>query len=280
MDRRWKGGIESAPHCPRCDSPNTKFCYYNNYSLTQPRYFCKSCRRYWTKGGSLRNVPVGGGCRKNRRSKPSKVTGNSNPSNRSSESANSGEELMENWPDFSEIPANSEPENSGASIDLAMVYARFLRPTDTTGNSSSSDSMLQVPDLVSETPILDPELDIALDHGKMFRHGNSMDQGILGTQLIGGFDEMKIRDISNSSSSCEYNHGFISGFNDILWPNYSNNNNVGPLISSTNCNWQEQWQQQGPLLDGKEEMGLGGLSPNLMVGNWNSDLATHSFANP
>uniref|UniRef100_J3MYG1 Dof zinc finger protein n=1 Tax=Oryza brachyantha TaxID=4533 RepID=J3MYG1_ORYBR len=29
-----------------------------------PRHFCKSCRRYWTKGGSLRNVPVGGGSRK------------------------------------------------------------------------------------------------------------------------------------------------------------------------------------------------------------------------
>ncbi|KAL5055103.1 hypothetical protein RYX36_035785, partial [Vicia faba] len=45
--------------CPRCDSPNTKFCYYNNYSLTQPRHFCKTCRRYWTKGGALRNVPIG-----------------------------------------------------------------------------------------------------------------------------------------------------------------------------------------------------------------------------
>ncbi|KAL8525527.1 hypothetical protein ACS0TY_014954 [Phlomoides rotata] len=55
---------EQALKCPRCDSTNTKFCYYNNYSLSQPRYFCKSCRRYWTKGGTLRNVPVGGGCRK------------------------------------------------------------------------------------------------------------------------------------------------------------------------------------------------------------------------
>ncbi|KAH0697515.1 hypothetical protein KY290_015387 [Solanum tuberosum] len=45
--------------CPRCDSPNTKFCYYNNYNLTQPRHFCKTCRRYWTKGGALRNVPIG-----------------------------------------------------------------------------------------------------------------------------------------------------------------------------------------------------------------------------
>ncbi|CAA2988821.1 dof zinc finger -like [Olea europaea subsp. europaea] len=50
--------------CPRCDSTNTKFCYYNNYNLSQPRHFCKSCRRYWTRGGSLRNVPVGGGTRK------------------------------------------------------------------------------------------------------------------------------------------------------------------------------------------------------------------------
>lgn len=54
--------------CPRCDSSNTKFCYYNNYNLTQPRHFCKTCRRYWTKGGALRNVPIGGGCRKNKSS--------------------------------------------------------------------------------------------------------------------------------------------------------------------------------------------------------------------
>ncbi|KAL6979283.1 hypothetical protein U1Q18_020948 [Sarracenia purpurea var. burkii] len=72
---------EEALKCPRCDSTNTKFCYYNNYSLSQPRYFCKSCRRYWTKGGTLRNVPVGGGCRKGKsRSSPpsssSKITSN------------------------------------------------------------------------------------------------------------------------------------------------------------------------------------------------------------
>ncbi|KAF5811900.1 putative transcription factor C2C2-Dof family [Helianthus annuus] len=54
--------------CPRCDSTNTKFCYYNNYNKTQPRHFCKACKRHWTKGGTLRNVPVGGG-RKNKRIK-------------------------------------------------------------------------------------------------------------------------------------------------------------------------------------------------------------------
>ncbi|KAJ0246934.1 Dof zinc finger protein [Hirschfeldia incana] len=61
---------EASLKCPRCDSTNTKFCYFNNYNLTQPRHFCKTCRRYWTCGGALRNVPVGGGFRKNKRSKP------------------------------------------------------------------------------------------------------------------------------------------------------------------------------------------------------------------
>lgn len=63
---------EAALKCPRCESTNTKFCYFNNYSLSQPRHFCKTCRRYWTRGGALRNVPVGGGCRRNKRSKGSR----------------------------------------------------------------------------------------------------------------------------------------------------------------------------------------------------------------
>ncbi|KAF2321910.1 hypothetical protein GH714_004427 [Hevea brasiliensis] len=60
---------ELALKCPRCESTNTKFCYFNNYSLSQPRHFCKTCRRYWTRGGALRNVPVGGGCRRTRKAK-------------------------------------------------------------------------------------------------------------------------------------------------------------------------------------------------------------------
>nr|QPM65713.1 Dof transcription factor [Betula platyphylla]QYF06656.1 Dof [Betula platyphylla] len=88
LERKPRPQPEQALKCPRCDSTNTKFCYYNNYSLSQPRYFCKSCRRYWTKGGTLRNVPVGGGCRKNKRSSSSTsskrtqdqpLTPNSNP---------------------------------------------------------------------------------------------------------------------------------------------------------------------------------------------------------
>lgn len=60
--------------CPRCESLNTKFCYYNNYNLSQPRYFCKNCRRYWTHGGTLRNVPVGGSSRKAKRGRVSPIS--------------------------------------------------------------------------------------------------------------------------------------------------------------------------------------------------------------
>ncbi|OIV90088.1 hypothetical protein TanjilG_01542 [Lupinus angustifolius] len=53
-------------HCPRCNSLETKFCYFNNYNVNQPRHFCKNCQRYWTAGGTMRNVPVGAGRRKNK----------------------------------------------------------------------------------------------------------------------------------------------------------------------------------------------------------------------
>ncbi|KAL6849975.1 hypothetical protein ACP4OV_020602 [Aristida adscensionis] len=52
--------------CARCNSMETKFCYYNNYNVNQPRHFCRNCQRYWTAGGTMRNVPVGAGRRKNK----------------------------------------------------------------------------------------------------------------------------------------------------------------------------------------------------------------------
>lgn len=54
--------------CPRCNSMETKFCYFNNYNASQPRHFCKNCQRYWTAGGTMRNVPVGAGRRKHKNS--------------------------------------------------------------------------------------------------------------------------------------------------------------------------------------------------------------------
>uniref|UniRef100_A0A6N2L1S1 Dof zinc finger protein n=1 Tax=Salix viminalis TaxID=40686 RepID=A0A6N2L1S1_SALVM len=72
--------------CPRCESTNTKFCYYNNYNKSQPRHFCKTCKRHWTKGGSLRNVPVGGG-RKNKRPKTSKSSASNTTSTNTASTA-------------------------------------------------------------------------------------------------------------------------------------------------------------------------------------------------
>ncbi|KAL3369481.1 hypothetical protein AABB24_010029 [Solanum stoloniferum] len=79
---------KTALNCPRCESTNTKFCYFNNYNLSQPRHFCKTCRRYWTRGGALRNVPVGGGCRRNNKRSSSKRTRSSKSPIRSERSRN------------------------------------------------------------------------------------------------------------------------------------------------------------------------------------------------
>ncbi|RID66600.1 hypothetical protein BRARA_D01727 [Brassica rapa] len=77
---------EGPLNCPRCNSANTKFCYFNNYNLTQPRHFCKACRRYWTQGGALRNVPVGGGCRRNKKAKPGNSKSSASSQNKQSTS--------------------------------------------------------------------------------------------------------------------------------------------------------------------------------------------------
>ncbi|KAG2302829.1 hypothetical protein Bca52824_031480 [Brassica carinata] len=80
VEKKARPEKDEALNCPRCNSLNTKFCYYNNYSLTQPRYFCKDCKRYWTQGGSLRNIPIGGGVRKNKRSSSSSNSNSSSSS--------------------------------------------------------------------------------------------------------------------------------------------------------------------------------------------------------
>ncbi|XP_043713664.1 dof zinc finger protein DOF3.4-like [Telopea speciosissima] len=90
--------------CPRCDSENTKFCYYNNYNLSQPRHFCKSCRRYWTQGGTLRNIPVGGGTRKN--GKRSRNTSTSSSS--SSTSSSSSQDPISTIPVSVSLPGSAD----------------------------------------------------------------------------------------------------------------------------------------------------------------------------
>ncbi|KAL5082496.1 hypothetical protein RYX36_010917 [Vicia faba] len=105
---------ETALKCPRCESNNTKFCYYNNYNLSQPRHFCKTCRRYWTRGGALRNVPVGGGCRRSKKTKKSNTTTTTTPSK-------------------SSISNSNEKDYSTSAIhSTSSPFGEFLNPSNKT----------------------------------------------------------------------------------------------------------------------------------------------------
>lgn len=102
--------VQQIINCPRCNSSNTKFCYYNNYSLSQPRYFCKTCRRYWTEGGSLRNIPVGGGSRKN-----NKRSLDSSPSQSNSSASSKKIVLTSADQDHHLVPVPVEPPRVSSS---------------------------------------------------------------------------------------------------------------------------------------------------------------------
>ncbi|XP_058734663.1 dof zinc finger protein DOF2.4-like [Vicia villosa] len=112
---------ETALKCPRCESTNTKFCYFNNYSLSQPRHFCKTCRRYWTRGGALRNVPVGGGFRRNKRSKGSNSAKSPASSDLQTGSASSTNSITSH---------NNHSSASGDILGLTpqMSSLRFMTP--------------------------------------------------------------------------------------------------------------------------------------------------------
>lgn len=116
---------EQAINCPRCNSTNTKFCYYNNYSLSQPRYFCKTCRRYWTEGGSLRNVPVGGGSRKNKR--PNNNNNNNSSSSNSSSTSSSSKKLLSDLanPNDLNLTYNPIPTAVAAATTSAGNFSNF-----------------------------------------------------------------------------------------------------------------------------------------------------------
>lgn len=111
--------------CPRCNSNVTKFCYYNNYNLAQPRHFCRSCRRYWTHGGALRDVPVGGGTRKNKakRSRNQAAAGSSASTSPSSSSLTHETKPILDKSDEHLLNLNDDivPATSGGFSSLMMM---------------------------------------------------------------------------------------------------------------------------------------------------------------
>ncbi|KVI04599.1 dof zinc finger protein DOF4.6-like isoform X1 [Cynara cardunculus var. scolymus] len=147
-----------ALNCPRCNSAHTKFCYYNNYSLSQPRYFCKTCRRYWTEGGSLRNVPVGGGSRRNKRSSSSSSSSVPPPAAAAASISKNQHQMMMGPPIPSLIAQNPSKtiiqnhggQGQGHGQDLNLGYTNVslqfgnlpYNPNTTTTSSSSQFSAM------------------------------------------------------------------------------------------------------------------------------------------
>ncbi|GAB4834070.1 hypothetical protein Ancab_032323 [Ancistrocladus abbreviatus] len=192
MERGGGGWREISPSCPRCGSSNTKFCYNNNLNLTQPRYFCKGCRRCWTKGGSLRNVPLGGGCRKIRR------VNNTRPFRSLVPSSDGGRSFAGDPTGCAHYGSvtNSSTNSDGSNIDLAVVYANFLnqRPQNNTNNydeiqSSNGAGALEVTSDQLQSTEIDP---MSILHGVQL----PVPESINTANVVVFFD-----DLSNSSMS-------------------------------------------------------------------------------
>ncbi|GMJ14665.1 hypothetical protein HRI_005135700 [Hibiscus trionum] len=144
---------ESEPplKCPRCDSPNTKFCYYNNYNKSQPRYYCKTCKRHWTKGGTLRNVPVGGG-RKNKRIKTSTAATAATKSSTTTSCLNSrlNDQVRPSYSsEISEIFSTSNGVFLGSTTMSQGLQFPFSSSSSSSLEKSTSDPTIVMPGVMS-----------------------------------------------------------------------------------------------------------------------------------
>ncbi|KAM7250098.1 hypothetical protein ACFE04_021981 [Oxalis oulophora] len=270
--------------CPRCDSPNTKFCYYNNYNLTQPRHFCKTCRRYWTKGGALRNVPIGGGCRKNR----SPTISSSSSLGKSSSVGIGKLKAVASGFDHQELSSSSfmwgPPQNSHI---LALLRAANHQNPNPNPNMLSSSN--------SASGVKEENMNSIGSHHIMNDHHHS----VLNGRAISGLDSVshsqapfwkqqngfmvngdQSNSQNNNSASLQdlyqrlrsttnnyYNngdHSLINGLSNVVTPNNS------MLLSSSSVNLDTAPAAGGELL---------GFWNNSAVSSW-SDLPTTSGAYP
>ncbi|KAJ0257768.1 Dof zinc finger protein [Hirschfeldia incana] len=122
--------------CPRCNSADTKFCYYNNYNVSQPRHFCRSCQRYWTSGGTMRTVPVGSGRRKNKGWVSSEHYMHINSENTNSYNSSSAQILsFESSSEESLVTENGKNQSSDSVSKDLNNFQRFLPPQVTSSVS-------------------------------------------------------------------------------------------------------------------------------------------------
>ncbi|CAO2142992.1 unnamed protein product [Urochloa humidicola] len=191
--------------CPRCPSTNTKFCYYNNYSVTQPRYFCKACRRYWTLGGTLRSVPVGGGCRKKNKQQQHKAADDDSATKKNKKMDDISQHLMM-------MPTATAP----MPADFPNVLPTFMSSTNPTGGLPS----------FAGTSFLDmlPFLQTPPSFGVMLQHGHA---GMMLGDLQGGVDHQEVKPPAPAGGPA----AAVQEQQDVAADNNNNNNNMGSIIN-------------------------------------------------
>lgn len=248
----WKSSNEIAPNCPRCASSNTKFCYYNNYSLSQPRYFCKGCRRYWTKGGSLRNVPVGGGCRKTRRSKSARGQDQRLGLSHYQLISSSGSSDSNN---------TNTTSDHGANIDLAAVFAKFLNQDsiftteDQEFSSGTTSSGSQPERMPMSTTTTSDHINDQMEN-ILFDQSSELQQPLDCYSNFDGDDHdqyqyQKLQELLLLDDDGDHGHHPLMEFEGILGGDdqEKNNNNIGWTTSLPNLDMQNdvEFQDLGPF---------------------------------
>ncbi|CAJ1975486.1 unnamed protein product [Sphenostylis stenocarpa] len=234
-DRRVRPHHHNQPQplkCPRCDSLNTKFCYYNNYNLSQPRHFCKNCRRYWTKGGVLRNVPVGGGCRKSKRSNKPKttVTNTNNNKDNNNQPSSSSETAPATAPQEPERNSNSHSSSESSTLTVAATEA-MSAPTS---NAASNNALLV--DNVRESKMFANANNPSLERGGIFSEIGSFSNLMASNNEAWGFG---FGNSSNSNSNIIDAAAFRFGVT-----HQQGNDQVHVAAGGDHVEWQNQQNQE------------------------------------
>ncbi|XVF54112.1 hypothetical protein PTKIN_Ptkin05aG0154700 [Pterospermum kingtungense] len=228
IERRLRPPHDQALKCPRCDSTHTKFCYYNNYSLSQPRYFCKTCRRYWTKGGTLRNIPVGGGCRKNKKVATKKSNDQSANNHPGSSDSHNPTDLHLSFPEMHLSHLNNIIGSHG---------------TNTNFMESKYNSLLENPRPID---FMESKLEAIVGSSRNY---DFMGNGELG--MVGGLGDMSHELAPNLHGICspygmslDGNGGFMDSCQRMMLPYNANEDqhaiDVKPNTKLLSLEWQDQ----------------------------------------
>ncbi|KAI9088465.1 hypothetical protein K1719_029914 [Acacia pycnantha] len=252
--------------CPRCDSLNTKFCYYNNYNLSQPRHFCRSCRRYWTKGGVLRNVPVGGGCRKTKRSKPKNspsAVGTTEPPPAPSSSQQKRERKASN------SHASSENSSLTAATAATVTTEAVSAPSSNSASNNLLDNLQDSSLFVHSSPKPSSEPGVTeqgVDSG-IFSEIENLTSLISPTNENLGFGYRNITDASSFQLCGQWQKGMNASHRrqqELKWPEMTT---TGSLMEETVAgDWRGSTDDQG-LFDVGNTLDEGVWSRN----QWNED---------